>query len=86
MIVLHHFLRLCPNHSVHYIHRVRALLGDSDPGVVALVLQYLLDLIKVLALVLLILYVYPFSLLHCKYNMTFYPMCICVNLSFLGTQ
>lgn len=44
VIVLHHFLRVCPNQAIHYIHRVRALLGDSDPGVVALVLQYLLDL------------------------------------------
>lgn len=44
VIVLHHFLRICPTQAVHYIHRVRALLGDSDPGVVAFILQYLLDL------------------------------------------
>lgn len=44
VIVLHHFLRICPSQAMHYIHRVRALLGDSDPGVVALILQYLLDL------------------------------------------
>ncbi|XP_034233673.1 AP-4 complex subunit epsilon-1-like isoform X2 [Thrips palmi] len=44
VIVLHHFLRICPNQAMHYVHRVRALLGDSDPGVVALILQYLLDL------------------------------------------
>ncbi|KAK3919365.1 AP-4 complex subunit epsilon-1 [Frankliniella fusca] len=44
VIVLHHFLRTCPSQAVHYIHRVRALLGDSDPGVVAFILQYLLDL------------------------------------------
>lgn len=29
------------------MHRVRPLLGDSDPGVVALILQYLLDLKQV---------------------------------------
>lgn len=46
VIALHHFLRTSPEQCMKYIEQVQELLGDKDPGVVALALQILLDVAK----------------------------------------
>ncbi|XP_067004637.2 AP-4 complex subunit epsilon-1 isoform X2 [Anabrus simplex] len=47
VIALHHFLKVCPDQCYHYIVNVKALLSDKDPGVVAVVLQFLVDAVQI---------------------------------------
>ncbi|XP_049939262.1 AP-4 complex subunit epsilon-1-like isoform X1 [Schistocerca serialis cubense] len=46
VIALHHFFRTSPEQCTKYIEQVQELLGDKDPGVVALAMQILLDVAK----------------------------------------
>ncbi|XP_021918048.1 AP-4 complex subunit epsilon-1-like isoform X2 [Zootermopsis nevadensis] len=43
VIVLHHFCRVSPQLCLQYANQVKVMVGDRDPGVVAHVLQFLID-------------------------------------------
>ncbi|KAJ9584605.1 hypothetical protein L9F63_021047, partial [Diploptera punctata] len=46
VIALHHFFRTSPQLCRPYINRIKSLLGDTDPGMVGKVLQFLLQVTK----------------------------------------
>ncbi|PSN42024.1 hypothetical protein C0J52_08244 [Blattella germanica] len=50
VIALHHFFRISPQLCHPYVNRVKLLLGDKDPGVVAYVLQFILEVAQSLTL------------------------------------
>ena len=45
--VMHHFYRVSPQLCLEYVNRMKMMVGDKDPGVVAHVLQFLLAVVEV---------------------------------------